>query len=347
LLSNLCAREKDIDVMKRSRLSREESRTLREMGIYHAQAGTRRRAQGVLRLHQGLTLQQVADEFGVHLNSVENWWRCWKRDGLAGLYEGRHSGRPPKLTQEHRQALRRLACDEGGTLKRLLCRWHEPGGRPQISRSSLRRHLKQMGFRYKRYRLSLKSKRNERCFEHGREIIASLQARAQAGQCELLYFDEAGFSPNPPVQSGWTRVGQTRCAEAGSHHQRVNVLGALRHDRQLIWHAHQRRTARDDVIAFLDRLARQPHSVPRIVVFDNAAIHKGGAMEEKRLQWEKEGLYLYYLPAYSPELNRIEILWKQAKYFWRKFLYLTKDSLLNEVRCIMENYGKAFTINFG
>jgi hypothetical protein len=51
--------------------------------------------------------------------------------------------------------------------------------------------------------------------------------------------------------------------------------------------------------------------------------------------------------AYSPELNRIEILWKQAKYFWRKFVYLTKDSLLQEVRSIMENYRKAFTINFG
>jgi transposase len=24
---------------------------------------------------------------------------------------------------------------------------------------------------------------------------------------------------------------------------------------------------------------------------------------------------LYYLPPYNPELNRIEILWKRAKYF--------------------------------
>ncbi len=333
--------------MKRWKLNAEERRTLREMGIYHPHAGTRRRAQGVLRLAQGLTLQQVADEFDVHLNSIENWWRCWNRDGLAGLYEGRHSGRPPKLTDEHQRALRRLAQDEGGTSKDLLCRWQAQAGRPRISRSSLRRYLKRMNFRYKRYRLSLKSKRNESNFEHGREILASLEARAQAGQCELLYFDETGFSPNPPVQYGWTRVGQTRWAQAGSHQQRVNVLGALRHDHQLIWHARQQRTVRQDVIAFLDRIATQPHSVPRILVLDNAPLHKGAPMEEKRLQWEQQGLYLYYLPAYSPELNRIEILWKQAKHFWRKFIYLAKDSLLKEVRSIMENYGKAFTINFG
>jgi hypothetical protein len=39
-----------------------------------------------------------------------------------------------------------------------------------------------------------------------------------------------------------------------------------------------RPTTRDDVIAFFDKIADQPHSVLRIVVLDNAAIHKGDAM---------------------------------------------------------------------
>lgn len=51
----------------RLKLSGEERRTLREMGIYHPHARTRMRAQGMYRLAQGLTLQQVADEFEVHL----------------------------------------------------------------------------------------------------------------------------------------------------------------------------------------------------------------------------------------------------------------------------------------
>lgn len=55
------------------KLSAEERRVLREMGIYHPRARTRVRAQGVFRLAQGMTLQQVADEFEVRLNSVENW----------------------------------------------------------------------------------------------------------------------------------------------------------------------------------------------------------------------------------------------------------------------------------
>jgi transposase len=86
--------------MKRLELSEEERRTLREMGIFHSHPRTRMRAQGILRLSQGLTLQQTADEFMVHLNSVEQWRQRWNKLGLAGLYEGRHTGRPKKWTSE-------------------------------------------------------------------------------------------------------------------------------------------------------------------------------------------------------------------------------------------------------
>ncbi len=333
--------------MKRLKLSAEEYRTLRETGIYHSHARVRMRAQGVLRLSQDRTLEQVAEEFDVHINSVEQWWQRWNRIGLMGLYEGRHSGRPPKLSRQEQQSLRALAKEEGGTSSKLLCLWREKQGYTSISRSSLRRYLKRMNFSYKRCRLSLKEKRDERAFERGKGVVASLQAWAQAGQCELWYFDESGFSPNPPVQYGWMPSCQTRRAQCGSHQQRVNVLGALGFDNKLMWTAHEQRTVREHVIAFFDQLAEQPHSVPRIVVLDNARIHKGEVMEAKRQQWQQKGLYLYYLPPYSPELNRIEVLWKQAKYFWRKFLNLTADCLVDEVRSIMENYGKKFTINFG
>jgi transposase len=103
---------------------------------------------------------------------------------------------------------------------------------------------------------------------------------------------------------------------------------------------------RNDVIAFFDRMSEAHHSCPRIVVIDNAAIHKGKAMDSKRQQWAAQGLYLYYLPPYSPELNRIRLLWKQAKYYWRSFCSLQKDERLNEVNFIFNAFGTEFTINF-
>ena len=73
-----------------------EVRTLRDMGIFHSHPRTRMRAQAIVQLSQGSTLQQIANEFAVHLNSVEQWRQRWNKDGLTGLYEGHHSRRPPK-----------------------------------------------------------------------------------------------------------------------------------------------------------------------------------------------------------------------------------------------------------
>jgi len=68
-------------------------------------------------------------------------------------------------------------------------------------------------------------------------------------------------------------------------------------------------------------------------------------MEKKRRQWERHGLYLYYLPPYSPELNRIEILWKHAKHFWRRFAAKNGTDLLDEIQSLMRDFGSKFTIN--
>ena len=206
-------------------------------------------------------------------------------------------------------------------------------------------YLKEMNFSYKRYRYGLK-KRNQKAFERARSVIEELGRLDHEHQCELLYFDESGFSPNPPMQYGWPWIGQTRSNEPLAHRQRVNVLGALRHNEQLIWTTQQRPTRREDVIAFFDQIADLPHSVPRIVLLDNAAIHKGEEMEKHRRRWAKRGLHLYYLPPYSPELNRIEILWKHAKYFWRRCLAVNGADLLNEIQSLMKGFGTEFTINF-
>jgi transposase len=57
-------------------------------------------------------------------------------------------------------------------------------------------------------------------------------------------------------------------------------------------------------------------------------------------------VFLCYLPPYSPELNMIEILWKQAKYHWREFVTWTKETLPEKVRELLDGYGSKFQISF-
>ena len=75
----------------------------------------------------------------------------------------------------------------------------------------------------------------------------------------------------------------------------------------------ERKLTSDDLLAYLrDRLPAA--DVPRVVVLDNAGIHTSKAVKAARPALARLGVYLYYLPAYSPELNRIEPVFKQVKH---------------------------------
>ena len=52
-----------------------------------------------------------------------------------------------------------------------------------------------------------------------------------------------------------------------------------------------------------------------VVVLDNAPFHKGEMITERRTAWEAKGLFLRYLPAYCPQLNLIEAVWRKLKGF--------------------------------
>ena len=58
---------------------------------------------------------------------------------------------------------------------------------------------------------------------------------------------------------------------------------------------------------------------PLVVILDNASVHKVEATKPLLKVLECRGLKLYFLPPCSPELNRIEKLWRKMKYEWMSF----------------------------
>lgn len=142
--------------MKRFHLEEEERRTLFEMGMWHPHPRVRRRAQALVRLTQGITQAQAAQEFDVHLNSVRAWMRRWKTAGLVGLQEERHEGRPTKLSPVVAQKLRQVATEEGGTVGHIMQCMEDAHLPLLVQPDTVARWLKGMGFSYKRYRSSLK-----------------------------------------------------------------------------------------------------------------------------------------------------------------------------------------------
>jgi putative transposase len=133
----------------------------------------------------------------------------------------------------------------------------------------------------------------------------------------LHYLDECGFSPSLPTGYSWCLPKQRkRVKYEYPQGRRVNALATyepLAPVPGLDAVPFERTLTSDDLLAYLrDRLPAA--DVPRVVVLDNAGIHTSKVVKAARRGLAKQGVFLYYLPAYSPELNRIEPVFKQVKH---------------------------------
>ncbi|MEA3095962.1 IS630 family transposase [Caballeronia mineralivorans] len=179
------------------------------------------------------------------------------------------------------------------------------------------------------------------------DTLAKLQQAARDGACRLVYFDEAGFSASPPVQRGWSPVGEPHRVVPQPHCRR-SVLGAFDYGANLLRHELSKATIkRPAVVQFLDQIAQEGDPARMtVVVLDNAKIHHYIEQETLDRWFIEHRMVLFYLPAYSPELNLIEIVWKHAKYHWRRFVTWTRETIEAEIAKLLGSYGSEFEIGF-
>jgi transposase len=78
-------------------------------------------------------------------------------------------------------------------------------------------------------------------------------------------------------------------------------------------------------------------------------IQYGSAATESSVcygQLREKGLTLYFLPPYSPELNRIEKLWHKMKYEWMAFKARNSAGLEADVDKILDGFGSHYRMTF-
>ncbi len=51
----------------------------------------------------------------------------------------------------------------------------------------------------------------------------------------------------------------------------------------------------------------------RVIVQDNSPIHQCQEVQQLWSKWEKQGLYIFFLPKYCSEMNPIELEWQHLK----------------------------------
>ena len=264
----------------------------------------------------GWSPPRIASHLGCHPQTVRDLLRAFAARGAAALYPFR-SGPAPDAQRlgEVTAALRELLGERRTWTSRQLS--EALAGRGiALGPRQVRRYLKRMGSRYRRTTSTLKHKQDEAKAERARRVLAHLKVRASAGRLKLYYLDECGFSPTLPTGSSWTLPGERKLVEyEAPQGRRVNAMAAYRPygpSPRLDVFTAERTWTSYDLIGFLKAL---PWSkCPRVVVLDNAGLHTSGVIRRARRELSSRGIYLYFLPPYSPEMNEIEPVFRQVKY---------------------------------
>ncbi len=168
---------------------------------------------------------------------------------------------------------------------------------------------------------------------------------SESAHIDLFYGDESGVSLLPCIPYGWQFSGEEVFSPSTSG-RGVNCFALIKRDNSC-WYRVTRENINSTLITqWLDDFAQRLSRLT-VIVLDNAAIHRGKEIRRCYHRWEKLGLYIFYLPAYSPHLNIAEILWRKLKYEWLcADDYADRDRLHCSVWQALAEVGKSLRIQF-
>ena len=182
--------------------------------------------------------------------------------------------------------------------------------------------------------------------ESKKEALAELLALEAVGLIELFYGDESDFWQNPVIARAWQFAGEEirLLPDKGN---RLSVFGLLNQKCEGKFWASEKTIKSEFVIECLEEWIKDKTDQPRVLVLDNARIHRSQKMQGKLAEWEEKGFYIFNLPTYSPHLNIIEILWRKMKYEWLKpGDYASFEKLTEAIKEILSNLGAEYKIKF-
>ncbi|MBV9387901.1 MAG: transposase [Chroococcidiopsidaceae cyanobacterium CP_BM_ER_R8_30] len=144
---------------------------------------------------------------------------------------------------------------------------------------------------------------------------------AELGLICLKYLDESGFEKCSPLSYGYARQGkQKQMHQPRKRGRRLSVLGFWQPQQYFEYGVMVGSVKSERYIQLMDWQAQKAAAhlsktgQITVVIQDNASSHKSRLVQQHFWTWQAQGLYVFFLPPHSPQMNRIEEEWLHLKY---------------------------------
>lgn len=263
----------------------------------------------VIRMHsEGAKNGFIAKCLKLHANTITNHLKEWAQGGLPAVLEDKYY-RPSSSMEPFMACLRcSFAASPVADAKAAVARIESLTG-VRLSESQARRTLHKLGLKYRKA-ASLPGKCDAQLqfdfFEQ--EMLPRLQ-QAKRGERKVFFMDAAHFVMGAFLGMLWC-FGRMWIKTAPGR-QRYSVLGAIEsHSHEIISVSTEGTVSAALVKELLEKIrAAHPGSAITLIL-DNARYQR---CKEVAAHAAASDIELLYLPAYSPNLNLIERLWKLTK----------------------------------
>jgi transposase len=265
--------------------------------------------------------EDVAASLGMARGTVYGWLATYREGGREALRARPVPGRPPRLSG---QQMRRLYTLIVGTdprqlefefalwareLVRALIRCEF---RVSLSRVSVGRLLRTLGLSPQRPLWRAWQADPEAVQRWKDEQFPAIRAAAKAAGATVYFADEAGIRSDYHAGTTWAPVGRTPVLKATGTGHSVNMISAVTAQGLLRFSTYTGRFTATRFIEFCRKLIADT-SGPVYLVVDGHPTHKAKLVKEF-VASNAGRLKLFVLPAYSPQLNPDEEVWKNINH---------------------------------
>jgi len=276
------------------------------------------RYQVVRMRKKGIKNPEIALTTQLSIESVSRIWTMYKKGGMKALKiqkRGRKEGMKKNLSKEQEAMLiKRLIDSTPKQLKFKFVLWTREAVQQLIKHDfDIDMPISTVGLYLQRWEFTSQVP-IKRAYERNdakvtawlNEAYPEIQKKAQEENAEIQWGDETACVSLPSVIKGYAPKGKTPVMEHTAKRFKINMISTITNRGKLRFMVYEQNMDATLFITFLERLIEGSNKKIYLIL-DNLRVHHSKIVKAW-VEEHKEKIVLFYLPAYSPDLNPDEYL---------------------------------------
>lgn len=282
------------------------------------------RRDAIRMIERGDKKKEIAFFYGVHVNTIRDWWKFYKKEGRKSLsYQkrGAKSENKKLLSASQELEIQVMITDTmPNQLKLDFALWTTKAIKELIERElgiiigrrAICNYLNSWGFTPQKP----KKKAYEQCSKKVQNWLEqeypSIKEKAKQEKATIHWGDETGVRNSNQHGRSYAPKGRTPVKSHLSKRFSINMISTVTNQGLVQFMIYKENMNSDVFIQFLEQLIKsQDNKV--FLILDNLRVHHSKIVK-KWIEQHIEKIELFYLPSYSPERNPDEYLNCDLKY---------------------------------